>query len=137
MTKDGTDALCTAIYGSPAEPRDYLGGSDARMLFDAVSYIESLESFVRDIRDNFDCDSDAHKYGTTCRCCEAMAVIENYPRRSSLMAFKDTVISLIEHAEAIAEELTSEDIERLAEQIDQAAKDSVELTRYYQQGDGR
>ena len=30
-----------------------------------------LRECLRDIRDNFDCDSDAHKYGTPCRCCSA------------------------------------------------------------------
>ena len=26
---------------------------------------------LKDIRDNYDCDKDAHKYGTSCRCCMA------------------------------------------------------------------
>lgn len=32
---------------------------------------DELKSFVLDVRDNWDCDLDAHKYGTTCRSCEA------------------------------------------------------------------
>lgn len=37
--------------------------------------IKELESFVKDIRDGFDCDLDAHKYGTLCRCCEAEKIL--------------------------------------------------------------
>lgn len=33
---DGTDRLCLALYGRKAKPRDYLGGSNARMLHDAA-----------------------------------------------------------------------------------------------------
>lgn len=37
---------------------------------------------LRDVRDNYDCDSDAHKYGTTCRCCAAEEVLaEDEERR--------------------------------------------------------
>ena len=31
--------------------------------------VEEMESFISDISSDFDCDSDAHRYGTTCRCC--------------------------------------------------------------------
>lgn len=34
-----------------------------------------LLAALKEIRDDFDCDSDAHKYGTTCRCCLAKKVI--------------------------------------------------------------
>ena len=36
-----------------------------------IERIEELESFVRNVRDNYDCDEDGHKHGTGCRCCEA------------------------------------------------------------------
>lgn len=29
---------------------------------------------LRDFAENYDCDSDAHRYGTTCRACDAKAV---------------------------------------------------------------
>jgi len=32
---------------------------------------EQLEEFVRDCRDNWDCDKDSHTCGTLCRACEA------------------------------------------------------------------
>ena len=35
-----------------------------------------LEEFARDCRDNYDCDSDAHKYDTRCRACEAAKVLD-------------------------------------------------------------
>ncbi len=36
---------------------------------------EKVEAFARDCRDNWDCDEDAHRYGTTCRACEAKRVL--------------------------------------------------------------
>lgn len=43
--------------------------------------IEKLKSLLteacevmRDFAENWDCDSDAHKYGTTCRVCDADAM---------------------------------------------------------------
>lgn len=39
---DGTARLCRVLYGRKEEPRDYIGGSDARMLHDAVDEIEKL-----------------------------------------------------------------------------------------------
>lgn len=38
-----------------------------------------LRDALKEIRDDFDCDSDSHKYGTTCRSClarEALAATE-------------------------------------------------------------
>lgn len=40
---DGTNTLCQALYGRDAEPADYLGGADAKMLHDAASRIRDLE----------------------------------------------------------------------------------------------
>ncbi len=34
-----------------------------------------LEDFVRECRDNFDCDEDAHKHHTFCRACEAAKLL--------------------------------------------------------------
>jgi len=31
-----------AVYGRPAEPRDYIGGANAQMLYDAADMIEAL-----------------------------------------------------------------------------------------------
>lgn len=39
MTDDGTERLCQALYGRKATPRDYLGGSNAKMLHDAADRI--------------------------------------------------------------------------------------------------
>ncbi|MFC5423692.1 hypothetical protein ACFPOB_29600 [Bosea eneae] len=39
---DGTERLCRALYGRKAATRDYLGGSDARMLHDAADRLASL-----------------------------------------------------------------------------------------------
>ncbi len=42
-------------------------------------YYKRLEEFVRNIRDDYDCDSDAHRYNTGCRVCEADKVLESNP----------------------------------------------------------
>lgn len=42
--EDGTDKLCRAVYGREATPRDYLGGSEARMLHDAAALIMELKA---------------------------------------------------------------------------------------------
>ena len=39
--------------------------------------LKAYESFIKDCRDNFDCDEDAHKYGTMCRSCAAAKLIPN------------------------------------------------------------
>lgn len=38
--------------------------------------VAELEAFARDVRDNWDCDSDGHRYDTGCRCCKAGKVLE-------------------------------------------------------------
>ena len=37
--------------------------------------IAELEEFARDIAENWDCDDDAHKYGTRCRACSALEIL--------------------------------------------------------------
>jgi hypothetical protein len=37
--------------------------------------VAELESFARDCANNWDCDSDAHKYNTGCRSCAAQALL--------------------------------------------------------------
>ena len=46
-------------------------GSQMATIAKQAAEIEQLREFARYIRDNYDCDADAHKYGTPCRCCEA------------------------------------------------------------------
>jgi hypothetical protein len=36
-----------------------------------------LLEVLQEIRDNYDCDEDAHKYGSRCRSCVARAAITN------------------------------------------------------------
>ena len=40
-----------------------------------VARVRELEDGLRDIRDNYDCDESAHRYGTRCRCCVARALL--------------------------------------------------------------
>lgn len=46
-----------------------LDGLDKRV--NRPAEFDAFCAFARSIRDNWDCDADAHKYGTPCRCCEA------------------------------------------------------------------
>lgn len=41
----------------------------------ATKRAERAEDFARECRDNFDCDPDAHRYGTMCRACDAADVL--------------------------------------------------------------
>jgi len=40
--RDGTDRLCWELYRRDARPRDYIGGSSARMLHHATELIRQL-----------------------------------------------------------------------------------------------
>ena len=44
-------------------------------LKELVGIVAEMEKFVKDCRDSWDCDNDAHKYGTTCRSCEAKKIL--------------------------------------------------------------
>ena len=37
--------------------------------------IATLRSFADGVLSNYDCDSDAHRYNTACRCCDAAKVL--------------------------------------------------------------
>jgi hypothetical protein len=38
---------------------------------------KKLVDYVRDMRDNYDCDADSHRYNTPCRVCEARELLES------------------------------------------------------------
>ena len=44
---DGTERLCRAVYGRSATARDYLGGSEARMLHDAADRLDDAICALR------------------------------------------------------------------------------------------
>ena len=37
--------------------------------------VAELEEFARNVAYNYDCDTDAHRLGTRCRCCDAEALL--------------------------------------------------------------
>lgn len=39
VSTDGIDELCRALYGRAAKPKDYLGSSEAKMLYDAAKVV--------------------------------------------------------------------------------------------------
>lgn len=42
---------------------------------DAKARIDALEEFVSYTADNYPCDENAHRHGTTCRVCQARALL--------------------------------------------------------------
>jgi hypothetical protein len=62
-----------------------------------MTHEEQLREALRDIRDNYDHDEDAHKYGTGCRCCIADAALSGkregarVGERQSWEAFRDAM----------------------------------------------
>jgi hypothetical protein len=44
----------------------------------AIARVTELEIFIKNIHDNYDCDSDQHKYheGFGCRCCDAKRLLD-------------------------------------------------------------
>ncbi len=55
-----------------------------RQLNEAKERIGELEKFAEDIRDGFDCDADAHRYGIPCRKCRAGALLAAARREPTL-----------------------------------------------------
>jgi len=43
---DGTETLCKELYGRPEQARDYIGGSEAQMLYDAAAKIAELKELL-------------------------------------------------------------------------------------------
>ena len=50
-----------------------------------------LREAMKEIRDDFDCDNDAHRYGATCRCCLAEKTLAAIPEQS-LAEYRNKVI---------------------------------------------
>ena len=44
---------------------------------DAESDARRLRGFLKQVRDGFDCDKDAHRYNALCRCCSAAAILSD------------------------------------------------------------
>jgi len=53
--QDGLTALCEELYGRQPLIKDYLGGADARMLFDAAIRINQLLFSLKEISHGLDC----------------------------------------------------------------------------------
>ena len=76
MTDKQPEALRLAelldLFGCDAN--DLKAAAELRRLHEVnAELVEALQ----EIRDNYDCDEDAHKYGSRCRSCVARAAITN------------------------------------------------------------
>ena len=60
------------------------------------AYFE-LEDFVRDCRDNWDCDADAHRHGhsSQCRKCEAENLLKKHPPEGEKKADREFVYFVV------------------------------------------
>ena len=52
VSGDGVDRLAKAVYGRKPEPRDYVGGSTAQILYDAAQLIGHLQNEIKKQNDN-------------------------------------------------------------------------------------
>ena len=74
-----------------------------------------LRGAMEEIRDDFDCDNDAHRYGATCRCCLAEKTLTS-THEQSLAAYRNKVIEeCAKRAEAYA--YMSQNFNELAEEL--------------------
>lgn len=74
-----------------------------------------LVAALKEIRDDFDCDNDAHRYGATCRCCLAEKTLAATPEQT-LAAYRNKVIEeCAKRAEAYA--YMSQNFNALAEEL--------------------
>lgn len=72
------------LYAAAIAQADHPAHSDYRdwihKITDAwpavAAELTRLREFARYCRDNYDCDSDSHKYDTRCRACEAAKVLD-------------------------------------------------------------
>ncbi len=73
-----------ALRASDAAVRAALGARDGEETAEAGRRVsgerDAAREFARTCRDDFDCDDDAHRYGTFCRVCRASAVLREAAR---------------------------------------------------------
>lgn len=66
IPEDEADVLCHACESERYEFR----------IAALTAAVAKLRAALETVRDGFDCDGDAHKYGTACRCCEARKALD-------------------------------------------------------------
>lgn len=49
---------------------------DSAQISSLQKRLNTALELIRDLRDNWDCDEDAHKYGTGCRACSATELLK-------------------------------------------------------------
>lgn len=74
---NGPRSVCSRQQGVyfGIDPKKF--SPDKQRIAELEAENERLRTFAKNIRDNFDCDSDGHKYGTYCRSCDAAKVLES------------------------------------------------------------
>ncbi len=70
------DKFSEEYHEEGTTPKDY---ADQGHRAPESKYINDLEEFARDIRDNYDCDEDGHRHNTGCRACDASNIVGRNP----------------------------------------------------------
>jgi hypothetical protein len=65
------DPMTVSRHMTPGEAARLANKRLRPLLLKLADGVDVLET----IRDGFDCDADAHKYGTPCRCCLAKSAL--------------------------------------------------------------
>lgn len=63
------------IQGMQADSRTNNTETIESILKPVFEELTKLRRFAKNCHENFDCDEDAHKYGTPCRSCEASILL--------------------------------------------------------------
>lgn len=61
---------------------DFMGGAkwqEQRMY--SEEEVKPLIDFIIDCSSNWDCDEDAHRYGTPCRMCDAQKLLKEFKKK--------------------------------------------------------
>lgn len=72
-----TEGSAFEDYAEPSQ-REWLAQADAILADPEIAAAIKMADTLRSIRDNYDCDEDAHRYGTPCRCCIARETLAVY-----------------------------------------------------------
>ncbi|MCP4393153.1 MAG: hypothetical protein GY804_02640 [Alphaproteobacteria bacterium] len=71
FTEKGMGVCSCYVRDLSIEHNELLGKTE-----DLERKLKIAVEVLREIRDNFDCDEDAHKYNTTCRSCFASEALD-------------------------------------------------------------
>jgi hypothetical protein len=72
----GTDHLCCACARAGMNVYCETINEQTKEAAKLTAERDKVVGLLKNFRDGYDCDSDAHKYGTECRCCAAAKMLD-------------------------------------------------------------